>query len=139
MNKEVNLSITTLKIEIRTLVLDGKRFTKSVFDQLPTAEYLDLINETGDISEDSFVEPNYVGWVKMKNDWLLFEVDGCLYKTCSDNWRFDDSVEGIDLMDSKPYAMHGSKAAKEIESKMRSAVYNKYRPWGPKQQIFISI
>lgn len=81
MNKEINLSITTLKVEIRVLVLDGKRFTKSVFDQLPVLEYLPW--KSG--------RANLIGYVQLQCRWFIFQMEGLLYKADVLEWGVVDS------------------------------------------------
>ncbi len=76
MNKEVNLSISTLKVEIKVLVLDGKRFTKSVFDQLQKFPMWDW-----QAREFDFGEFTPIGFCDIsKERWVLFASDGVLYK-----------------------------------------------------------
>mgnify|MGYP006911596584 CR=1 FL=1 len=88
--KRVDVSIKTLKIEIRTLVLDGKRFTKSVFLQLPTIKALQAIRSGDDIVIEIKPELSYLGYVYVPNNpnghcyWLIFSKNGLIYKCSAD-------------------------------------------------------
>jgi len=72
-----NLSINTLKVEIKTLQINGKQMTLSVFKQI-TNELL-----------DDFDEP--IGWVKYKINncdcWLVFVRNGILHRCSFYNYR----------------------------------------------------
>lgn len=69
-----NLSINTLKVEIKTLSIGGKQMTLSVFKQIPFL-LVSSLNEDDDI---------ILGWVKYKmqfNDYFLIVIrNGILYK-----------------------------------------------------------
>ena len=96
MTKKVGLEINTLQVKINTLTLDGKRFTKSVFDQLP--ECFPIHATPVLIGFVKYTEPNrkptngnpsryYIG------RWGLYTIDGILYK------RRDDDLYKISLED----------------------------------------
>lgn len=44
MPEQNKLEITTLSVQIRVLTIDQKRFTKSVFDQLPSMDPVHLVS-----------------------------------------------------------------------------------------------
>ena len=93
MNKEVNLSITTLKVEIKVLALDGKRFTKSVFDQLPLLAYSKYLKGGCDL----------IGYVDVRGRWYLFVSNGILYRANIRSW-----TPIVDFNEPKPSFMGAS-------------------------------
>lgn len=88
--EKVSVNIKTLKIEIRTLVLDGKRFTKSVFLQLPNINPLVARDNSGLVTVCLRDGVQYLGFVYLPSEHtdykysLIFTKDGLLYK-CKSN------------------------------------------------------
>jgi hypothetical protein len=88
---EKDLSIKTVAVEIKVMTVDGKRMTKSVFDQIPESDPFD---------EDFELKPSVqvMGYVLKQNNWsagpdriILFSENGQLKKYNA--WRVFSSYE----------------------------------------------
>ena len=122
MNKEINLSITTLKVEIKVLVLDGKRFTKSVFDQLPVLHPRYFLKN----------RPEPFGYLYIKGRrHYLFSLGGVLYESAFFFNRSDfPELDGLD---------YWAQASKDKSDELDLAVKEVCGHMTEKDQIFISI
>lgn len=86
--EQKELSIKTVPVEIRVLTVDGKRMTKSVFDQIISTRYPDVVEFNGG-KWLSLV--SVLGWVRGREDkHLLYHKDGVLFKSSWD--RVFDSI-----------------------------------------------
>jgi hypothetical protein len=86
-NQKKELSIKTAPVEIRVLVVDGKRMTKAVFDQMQITEPYDLyiFEESG----NKFLWKGHIlGWVMARSGhtgrWLIYAQDGTLKRIHKD-------------------------------------------------------
>lgn len=113
--EKLKLDISSLSVQIKILTVDGKRFTKSVFDQLQhsypfdfpydSEDIFDLEKEEKeiDIESDLSVNCEIIGFVVYKNErHLIFSRKGILYKAkacCTYNYnaftRSSELVEGF--------------------------------------------
>lgn len=107
-DQQKELSIKTVPVEIRVLLVDGKRMTKSVFDQIkdvPSAG--DIIKISPDFKKCNII-PNILGWVNYqeydrfskrdrKRKCLVYSIDGLLRKTFLDDiavwFHSDDNLK----------------------------------------------
>ena len=78
-DQKKELSIKTVPVEIRVLTVDGKRMTKSVFDQIIPARYPALI----EYKDNRWVLlVSALGWVRgSQNHHLLYHKEGVLFKS----------------------------------------------------------
>lgn len=77
--KEIDLKIKTLSVEIRVLTVDGKRFTKAVFNQLLEKKIFDYAGKAVCDELVGFVIPD-----NTKTKWVLWTKDKILYKSKMD-------------------------------------------------------
>lgn len=126
------LSIKTVPVEIRVLTVDGKRMTKSVFNQITSNFNGHGIVECSDRFEQFTVLVDVLGWVYSgiegdasgQHKHLIYAKNGILYKV----WFHDlmDGLKGQSLVDSlECYLENISTAMKNL--------------FCPQNQIFISI
>lgn len=132
-----NISISTLSITIRTIVLDGKRFTKSVFNQLPET-YLYLKKEGGGYS----LSGEIIGFVRIPEDpfrWILLKRNGVLYKVLGKAHRDISNFESK-YHPHKSYLMEGvDKFSSESEKAKDNELYDLTMSISDSEQLFISI
>lgn len=94
MQQENKLEIKTLSVQIRVLTIDQKRFTKSVFDQLPWGILVDY-----NMDEDCVVvNQQIIGYVRVSlNKHIqrigLFVKDGQLFKAKGRRYTYLPSLE----------------------------------------------
>ena len=124
--KKLDLEISTLSVEIKVLTLSGKRFTKSVFNQLPERQ---IFGDEGRLSAEDIVLIGYVVPESDKTKWVLWKSAGVLYKSAmkvfSNNkkWPSEEFWSGL----SKELNRHGG-AVNIIEKRFTDS-----------DQIFIAI
>lgn len=85
------LEIQTLSVQIKVLTVDQKRFTKSVFDQLPEID--GIIENHNSLIYDFELRYPCIGYVKIKTihdpypqDIALFLVGNNLFKSLNPNY-----------------------------------------------------
>ena len=103
-DQQKELSIKTVPVEIRVLLVDGKRMTKSVFDQIMEVPHAnDIIKFSPDFKRCNII-PTILGWVNYqeydrfskrdrKRKCLVYSIDGLLHKIFIDDiagWFHND-------------------------------------------------
>lgn len=80
-NQQKDLSIKTVPVEIRVLLVDGKRMTKAVFDQMQITESSDLF-VFKELENRFLWKGAILGWVMARTGdpgkWLIYGKDGTL-------------------------------------------------------------
>ncbi len=77
--------IVEKSVRIKVLTVGRKQFTRAMLDQLPFRKFVDAKNPIADIENEprEYEDGEFWGWVKGKvsgNRWLIFELDGTLFK-----------------------------------------------------------
>lgn len=121
MNQVKNIEISTMKINVASIQVEGKQMTLAVFRQLPINC---IYNSNYSINENinlwgvvRYQIPGYLNSI-----WVIFEKDGILYKGNIDPPNKIPSVEGLEadiefLKESIKECKYGSKKKYEIFKK----------------------
>lgn len=130
-----SIEISTLSITIKTLTLDGKRFTKSVFNQLQERPLFQKVS--GEWREYGRI----IGFVNIPEDeyrWLILEKDGHIYKSLGKPHR--ENFYGDKYMVSESYICDGVDFSSSEEDKKYDIVaYHRICNIHDSYQLFISI
>lgn len=127
-----NIEITTLQVSIRVLMLDGKRFAKAVFLQLPESFLCD---------QDGNTLGAIIGFVSLPDcpfRWVLLKRGGILYKCLGK--KYDIFTNGHKFL-KRSYLISGVDKYNEDERllKLDRQAFDFVQNMPEKMQIFISI
>jgi len=132
MNKKIEIS--TLNISVNVLMLDNKRFTKSIFNQLPLKRLFTYDLLSIEDVDNYFRENDIIGYVDnvFKHSWsshqrcYLINCSGCLYRSAD-----DDYVTLLDQISNKSRTDYNEERRKVVSLYL----HNRMKGIG---QIFIS-
>lgn len=140
--EKVNVTIQTLNITVKSLVLNNKRFTKAVFNQLLDIDYWLIQYDEGSVLSNITLD-NCIGFVK-ENNWnyfLLVLEDGYLLKYhFLNNGVFKFSNEDIDMkkIHQLHFSLHENEERVEYELSRFKYEFVDFIA-NPSNQIFIAL